>query len=187
MILVVLLASIQLWRAAMQPYGAMALVPPCSVLSSEVSHHRVLGTLHLSSSNHDDWGDDNDKNVDMGEFSLRQYRKQKASDRRTRRMQRGGNPTTLDMERAAATGFPIKDDVNKKTMTISPMQQAGQWGQKRINNNKHYFPTVGSSSSSGGGRGRSRKRSQLYSSLATYQDKFLRLLMDEYRIEVGLV
>ena len=92
-------------------------------------------------------------------------RKQKASDKRTRRQQLGGN------EENAEDKF--------RALTQSPMQQRGQW------NDKGKVPVVSSSRTpTSGGRGRSRKRSTLYSTLSFYHDKFLTLLTHEYKSEV---
>ena len=91
-------------------------------------------------------------------------RKQKASDKRTRRQQSSGRETE---ERA--------------TLTQSPMQRRGRWSEKGTT----ITPPVSSpSSASSGGRGRSRKRSLLYNALSFYHDKFMRLLTEEYKAEV---
>ena len=91
-------------------------------------------------------------------------RKQKASDRRTRRLQRG---------------LLEEDDVMTETVTTSPMQTA-QWLQKK--------PTVEAMLPlKTGGRNRSRKRSTLYNSLSSYHNHFLQLLTAEYKAEVSLL
>ena len=89
-------------------------------------------------------------------------RKQKASDRRTRRLQRG---------------LLEEDEVMTETVTTSPMQTA-QWLQK--------IPTVEAMLPlKTGGRNRSRKRSTLYNSLSSYHNHFLQLLTAEYKAEVS--
>ena len=88
-------------------------------------------------------------------------RKQKASDRRTRRMQRGEN---------------VAVDISSKTLTSSPMASAG-WQHKKISNT--VTPTRQQH-----GRGRARKRSNLYNTLSSYHGNFLSLLTAEYRAEV---
>jgi hypothetical protein len=89
-------------------------------------------------------------------------RKQKASDRRTRRRQQG-----------------LVDEVSfVKTLTESPMQARGAWNQKV--NLSSPVPT----SKATGGRGRSLKRQRLYHSLAFYHNQFLGLLTEEYKAEV---
>jgi hypothetical protein len=91
-------------------------------------------------------------------------RKQKASDKRTRRRQRGDDIAVL---------VPSLD-----TMTSSPMEQTGDW------NRKYVAPRTPRAPSVTGGRGRSRKRSTLYQSLSFYHNKFLSLLTAEYKAEV---
>jgi hypothetical protein len=97
-------------------------------------------------------------------------RKQKASDRRTRRRQRG---------------IVTEDELLPLTVTESPMKAAGPWRGKAIQPDFR-----GSSSSSApakaGGRGRSKKRSTLYNSLSFYHNHFLSLLTHEYQVEVSL-
>ena len=92
-------------------------------------------------------------------------RKQKASDRRTRRLQRGGDDIAQDM---------INQSL-QRTITSMPMTQ---WNYKSRGNEQQ--PRKEKS----GGRGRSRKRSTLYHSLSSYHSKFLNLLTAEYKAEV---
>ena len=89
-------------------------------------------------------------------------RKQKASDRRTRRMQRGED---------------VAVDVSSRTITSSPMA-AASWQHKKL------APTRPRQQSRAG-RGRARKRSNLYNTLSSYHGHFLSLLTAEYRAEVG--
>lgn len=89
-------------------------------------------------------------------------RKQKASDRRTRRMQRGDDAV-----------------VEPQTLTSSPMALA-RWQHKTLTKNT---ATIGASPQTGG-RGRSRKRSNLYNTLSSYHGTFLSLLTAEYYAEV---
>ena len=107
-------------------------------------------------------------------------RKQKASDKRTSRRQRG----ILNDEEQARLG-----SATTATMTSSPMSKA-EWKHKKNvrsssvsalnnNNNNNIQPEKL------GGRGRSRKRSNLYQSLSFYHDKFLALLTEEYKYEVS--
>jgi hypothetical protein len=100
-------------------------------------------------------------------------RKQKASDRRTRRMQRGGEELAQDMIREKLTQREI-------TITSSPMDKKGVWKQRKVG-------TIDASDirEKTKGRGRSRKRSILYNSLSCYHNKFLTLLTKEYRAEVS--
>lgn len=96
-------------------------------------------------------------------------RKQKASFRRTRRMQRGESLDSL-----SSRGIrPLRQ---MDTMTNSPMKDA-DWDLKRAPNRIQVPEKTG-------GRGRSRKRSNLYSTLSTYHQSFLHELTAEYKAEV---
>jgi hypothetical protein len=65
------------------------------------------------------------------------------------------------------------------------MQLAGAWNRKRpISMVLDDRASVVVTSSTPAGRGRSRKRSSYYSSLASYHNKFLNLLTHEYQAEV---
>ena len=110
----------------------------------------------------------NDVPTGSSRCNLLVMRKQKASDRRTRRRQRG---------------ILTQEEVGPLTVTDSPMKVVGPWRGKAIQPNI----VVGSSSSTTktGGRGRSRKRSTLYNSLSFYHSKFLTLLTHEYQVEVS--
>jgi hypothetical protein len=137
-------------------------------------------------------------------------RKQKASDRRTRKRQRG----EIEDERMEAVGSL------STTLTTSPMSAAGPWNHKQSSasvstmerqapsllqqqlkatgagaaqsvygNSGDYASTPNTGTAAPArkrtpGRGRSRKRSTLYNSLAFYHNKFLILLTDEYQAEV---
>eukprot|EP00977_Amphora_coffeiformis_P007600 scaffold1667_cov173-Amphora_coffeaeformis.AAC.28 len=90
-------------------------------------------------------------------------RKQKASDRRTRRRQRGEG-----MDEATIT---------LSSVTTSPMNVEGEWKQKTATRSALLSKQVT------GGRGRSRKRSMLYTSLSFYSNKFMHLLQAEYKAE----
>lgn len=96
-------------------------------------------------------------------------RKQKASDRRTRRLQRGGEELAQDL---------ILESL-RNTITSSPMELTGAWSQKRGG-----FPSQTREKT--GGRGRSRKRATLYNSLSSYHNKFFTLLTAEYSAEVRM-
>jgi len=91
-------------------------------------------------------------------------RKQKASDRRTRRLQRGGEELIQEVMQ------------QNLRVTQSPMDQTGQWRNKKK-------PVRISEKT--GGRGRARKRATLYNSLSGYHNRFLQLLTKEYRAEVS--
>lgn len=97
-----------------------------------------------------------------------EMRKQKSSDRRTRRMQRGDTAYAEELLAKSTVGI----------VTSSPM--AGKsWRHKQT----HSMQAPGAT----GGRGRSRKRSALYHSLSLYHNKFLTLLTEEYKQEVRLI
>lgn len=97
-------------------------------------------------------------------------RKQKASDKRTTRLQRGLELATISENTLAIQSL-------QRTMTTSPMVDAA-WDQKKIRN---QFPSKQEKIS---GRGRSRKRSSLYQCLSSYHNNFLTLLTAEYKAEV---
>ena len=101
-------------------------------------------------------------------------RKQKASDRRTTRRQRGGDELTQER---------IKENLARREVTItsSPMSKKGDWKLKRQGD---VMDPRGAKS---GGRGRSKKRSMLYNSLSLYHNKFLNFLTAEYKAEVSTI
>jgi hypothetical protein len=101
-----------------------------------------------------------------GDDALLVMRKQKASDKRTRARQRG-----LLQEEAPVLTAP-------SSRTTSPMQAKGAWQTKKA----VVVPTA--TTATLGGRGRSRKRSAVYTSLSFYHNKFLHLLQAEYEAEV---
>jgi hypothetical protein len=104
--------------------------------------------------------------VTSGAASLT-MRKQKASDRRTRRMQMGGDQIVQEQ---------IRDSLSQ-SITRSPMDSTGEWKFKKL--------IIKPSQEKTGGRGRSRKRATLYNSLSSYHNNFFRLLTEEYQHEVG--
>lgn len=98
--------------------------------------------------------------------SYLEMRKQKSSDRRTRRLQRGQIAYSEELAKATVG-----------SVTASPM--AGQsWSHKKTLSMQNSVQVSG-------GRGRSRKRSALYNSLSLYHNKFLTLLTEEYKQEVS--
>ena len=94
-------------------------------------------------------------------------RKQKASDRRTRRLQRGDISSRVDESRS-----PLL------TQQSSPLANAA-WTHKQLSveENANAAPSTR-------GRGRSRKRLQYYNTISSYHNDFLALLTEEYRAEV---
>lgn len=96
-------------------------------------------------------------------------RKQKASDKRTRRMQRN-----LDIESARNSL-----DMRSVTSTLSPLSTGG-WQEKSVFA-QNQFESISR------GRGRSRKRSAVYNNLASYRNHFLELLTQEFTAEVSCV
>ena len=105
--------------------------------------------------------------------SFIEMRKQKASDRRTRRMQRGGEELTQER---------IRENLSRREVTItsSPMTKKGEWKLRRQSN-------LMDAQIKSGVRGRSRKRSLLYNSLSLYHNKFLSFLTTEYKAEVSQI
>jgi hypothetical protein len=104
--------------------------------------------------------------------SMLTMRKQKASDKRTTRLQRGEGLSTYD-DTAVIHSL-------EKTLTSSPMADA-VWKEKVIRNQFQ-----GKQVEKSGGRGRSRKRSALYHCLSNYHEQFLTLLTAEYKAEVSV-
>ena len=121
-------------------------------------------------------------------------RKQKASDRRTRRRQRGEEPDLLQQSfatlstkiLAVATTSPSSTASSSTTFTVSPMQGA-TWQHKRSSMAGGAVAVTTDEKANQHGRGRSRKRTALYQTLAHYQNVFLRQLTAEYQSEVGTV
>jgi len=101
-------------------------------------------------------------------------RKQKASDRRTRRRQRGDD--LQELQPAAATTTATS------TFTVSPMAGATWKHKQQQVAAANAVSQVAKQKSS---RGRSRKRTALYQSLAHYQNHFLQQLTAEYQAEVS--
>jgi len=95
-------------------------------------------------------------------------RKQKASDKRTSRMQKN-----LDIE-SATTSL----EIGSATSTLSPLKI-------RDLQEKYVFTKNQFESSTSRGRGRSRKRSAVYNNLASYRNHFLELLTQEFTAEVS--
>ena len=98
-------------------------------------------------------------------------RKQKASDKRTARLQRG----QLDSD----TFTPPPLSSSTTILSSTPMSKS-QWKQKKIEL-RSRGDKVGNSMS--GGRGRARKRLKLYNSLASYHSTFSSLISEEYQVE----
>jgi len=107
-------------------------------------------------------------------------RKQKASNKRTRRLQREGNTDQLNSldSSFSATGSRNKNVFPSQNIIGSPMAGA-VWDYKNIESTSVSPKRVT------GGRGRSRKRSNVYDSLSSYHTDFLRLLTAEYQAEVS--
>lgn len=139
---------------------AMAILAPCSLSLSLSSSSRFHGRSVGGRSQ----GRPNRSFSGAASLSMR---KQKSSDRRTRRLQRGGEELTQDL---------IRENL-RNAITSSPMELTGAWSQKH----RGGFP---SQTQKAGGRGRSRKRATLYNSLSTYHNKFFSLLTAEYQAEV---
>ena len=93
-------------------------------------------------------------------------RKQKASDKRTRRMQR--NKVLIESSET--------QPLTAGSSLVTPMTK-GAWTHKTVVKNQFAQKT--------GGRGRSRKRSIVYSNLSSYHNQFLELLTTEFIAEVS--
>lgn len=101
-------------------------------------------------------------------------RKQKASDKRTRRMQRGDVPAFLPQSSSSFVASTIDGVVKCPT-------EGAQWKQKRVSFNSN---SVMGGSKSRGGRGRSQKRTYTYAALSAYHSLFCELLGNEFKSEV---
>ena len=110
-------------------------------------------------------------------------RKQKASNKRTARRQRG------NIDEVTTTFTPPSLSTSSSTTQIlnsSPMTKS-QWKHKKIEMRAAGIDTNNSAAANlGGGRGRARKRLRLYNSLASYHSTFLDLISQEYQMEVRL-
>ena len=95
-------------------------------------------------------------------------RKQKASDKRTARMQKG----LLE---------PSEPMVSATQVLSSTPMTARRWKHKRVE--IRAGGDEASSAARAGGRGRARKRTKLYNSLASYHSTFLDLISKEYELE----
>ena len=107
-------------------------------------------------------------------------RKQKASDRRTRRMQQGDISQSTSSFVASSSSNQSPSD--SKSLVRSPYETVGEWKHKRVSFNAD---TVGRDKKKKSGRGRSQKRSYTYLALSSYHSLFYRLLEDEFRAEVS--
>jgi hypothetical protein len=103
-------------------------------------------------------------------------RKQKASDKRTSRLQKGIEGEYLSSFFAISTKGSTPSPHNTGVVTSSPMATA-MWDYKTIDPIRINKENAG--------RGRARKRTQFYSSLAAYHTEFLNLLTEEYKAEVS--
>ena len=113
-------------------------------------------------------------------------RKQKASDKRTARRQRGiidDNNSNADGT-ATFTPPPLSTSSSATQILNSSPMTKSQWKDKKI---EMRAAGVGGNNNvnNGGGRGRARKRLKLYNSLASYHSTFLELISEEYQMEVS--
>ena len=104
-------------------------------------------------------------------------RKQKASNKRTSRLQKEGNANIDDLSKRANSAYVS----SSSTLTSSPMDTAS-WKHKSI---KTRSQLVKPTSPNRGGRGRGKKRTNLYTSLSFYHNAFCNLLTEEYQEEVN--
>ena len=101
-------------------------------------------------------------------------RKQKASDKRTRRLQREGRNS--DDDNLGSSSFTNPHGPSFPKRIRSPMADSA-WSQRSMLSPKARITK---------GRGRSRKRTNKYESLSTYHAEFLNLLTAEYLAEVRI-
>mmetsp|Transcript_20195 Transcript_20195/g.30247 ORF Transcript_20195/g.30247 Transcript_20195/m.30247 type:complete len:990 (-) Transcript_20195:1097-4066(-) len=102
-------------------------------------------------------------------------RKQKASDKRTARLQRG----QLDNDSFTPPPLSISSSTTQ-ILSSTPMSKT-QWKHKKIELRSRGEKVDNSMMS--GGRGRARKRLKLYNSLASYHSTFSNLISEEYQVE----
>lgn len=132
---------------------------------------------------HDDEDESSTASPDFCCYRIRRsltMRKQKASDRRTRRRQRGDDQQRQLEQQQQGTAATT-------TFTVSPMQGA-TWNHKQQRSvdavSQGLLGQQQQQAKTAGGRGRSRKRTALYQTLAHYQNRFLQQLTAEYQAEV---
>ena len=111
-------------------------------------------------------------------------RKQKASDKRTARMQRG----QIDNSDVTFTPPPLSSSSSSSATQIlnSSPKTKNQWKNKKIELRAAGVSAGAQQQQKTGGRGRARKRFKLYNSLASYHSTFLELISEEYQMEVSL-
>ena len=101
-------------------------------------------------------------------------RKQKASDKRTARLQRG----QLDKDSFTPPPLSISSSTTQ-ILSSTPMSKT-QWKHKKVELRSRGEIVENSMS---GGRNRAKKRLKLYSSLASYHSTFSNLISEEYQVE----
>lgn len=101
-------------------------------------------------------------------------RKQKASDKRTARLQRG------QMDSDSFTPPPLSSSSSTTQILSSTPMSKTQWKHKKVELRSRGENVDNSMS---GGRGRARKRLKLYNSLASYHSTFSNLISEEYQVE----
>jgi hypothetical protein len=106
-------------------------------------------------------------NIDGGNAIIT-MRKQKASNRRTRRQQRGGKDLIDELSSSSS--------IATASSLMTPIA-TDSWNHKSISSSPVDIQAVR-------GRGRSRKRSQYYNSLSSYHSHFLKLITAEFLAEV---
>lgn len=103
-------------------------------------------------------------------------RKQKASDKRTRRMQRGDASSFLTQSSSSTfVASTLEGGIVKSPTT------GAEWKQKRVSFNAKSVK----GGKTRGGRGRSQKRSYTYAALSAYHSVFCELLGEEFKAEVS--
>jgi hypothetical protein len=154
-------------------WQACALHCPSSFHGTRMSYYTTTTTT-TSYSNHGN----------MLRSSTLVMRKQKASDKRTARMQRG------NVDVGSASSFtPPSLATATQILTSTPMTNS-EWRHKSVDVKSSGVVAVGNNANvddtiAAGGRGRARKRLKLYNSLASYHSTFLELISEEYQMEVS--
>eukprot|EP00581_Thalassiosira_minuscula_P012788 CAMPEP_0183714346 /NCGR_PEP_ID=MMETSP0737-20130205/8885_1 /TAXON_ID=385413 /ORGANISM="Thalassiosira miniscula, Strain CCMP1093" /LENGTH=1079 /DNA_ID=CAMNT_0025943253 /DNA_START=214 /DNA_END=3453 /DNA_ORIENTATION=+ len=168
---------------------AITSVPSALALSSFSSFHgaRLHSTQPFTSiPSNQNHNSHNSHNSHSSNSNLLVMRKQKASDKRTARMQRGLVDTNSDA--SSFTPSPLStsqstSSSNKTQILSNASMTKSKWKQKKIELRASGVTTGANANNAGGGRGRARKRLKLYNSLASYHSTFLDLVSLEYQME----
>lgn len=166
-----------MWRVVLFifPMLTLASVHVALALSSSSFHGaRVVQPTPMTLSN-------NPRRPTSGISSL-VMRKQKASDKRTARLQRGQIDNTESSFTPQALSSASSSTTTTQILSSTPMSKT-KWKHKKIELRSRGVKVDNSNGMQPGGRGRARKRLKLYNSLASYHATFSNLISEEYQLE----